>query len=78
MTQHCSPVITIPDRPKKTGIPHTSSMRRLPVHRLCPLRDPSNDGQAAVRVVVVVWPPFGEPDDPRLLRRGGDASGTAD
>ncbi|WP_433169925.1 hypothetical protein [Kribbella sp. CA-247076] len=49
-------------------------------HRLCPLRDPGD----VVDQVVVVWPPFGEPDDPWLRRlrerrgRRGDASGTAD
>ncbi|HEY3561771.1 MAG TPA: hypothetical protein VGL05_30105 [Kribbella sp.] len=46
-------------------------------HRLCPLRDP---GDVAGQVVVVVWPPFGEPDDPRLARpmKHRDAPGTAD
>jgi hypothetical protein len=40
-------------------------------HRFCPLRDPADV------VVVVVWPPFGQPADPRAARRD-DAPGTAD
>jgi hypothetical protein len=47
----------------------------MPVHhRFCALRDP-DDG--VDQVVVVVWPPFGQPADPRAARRD-DAPGTAD
>jgi len=47
----------------------------LPVHhRFCPLRDPAD---VVDQVVVVVWPPFGRPADPRAARRD-DAPGTAD
>jgi hypothetical protein len=46
----------------------------LPVHyRFCALRDPDD----VVDQVVVVWPPFGQPADPRAVRRD-DAPGTAD
>ncbi|MEU4295002.1 hypothetical protein AB0E63_42840 [Kribbella sp. NPDC026596] len=49
-------------------------MRSLPVHRFCPLLDPDD---VVDQVVVVVWPPFGQPADWRAARRD-DAPGTPD
>ena len=62
------------DAQTKGEIVHSSDSTPLPVHRFCALRDP-DDG--VDQVVVVVWPPFGQPVDPRAARRD-DVPGTAD